>query len=334
MNMVSDSLYSAGAKPFYYEPMLENPMALDRLDIRFRWGRYGIRVLHCHFRSFPPGFSVDYHHHSEYELHYIPRGKGKVILEGQAFSLQEGMLYVTGPGVTHYQEADAFEAMDELCLHVDIVPLEPEYQADEGAKQDGHAEWGQSTEIAEAEAFVEELAALQAVPAMDVQDAMECFLTAYLAWRDSRLGQFEIIKQSILQILLRTIAAYSTSKPNLDLPSRDMKSYRYQLAVHFIQDNYRRPITLESVSERVKISPRQLQRIFKEQAGTTFSEHLERVRLIHVSDELRQSDRKLEHIAESNGFASSNYLHYVFKKTYGMTPMQFRTRARLKAETK
>ena len=39
------------SQPFYFEPMLENPMALDRLDLRFRWGSYGIRVLRCEARN-------------------------------------------------------------------------------------------------------------------------------------------------------------------------------------------------------------------------------------------------------------------------------------------
>jgi AraC-like DNA-binding protein len=306
------------SSPFYFEPMLENPMALDRLDIRFRWGHYGIRVLRCHLTSFSPGVFVDYHHHSEYEFHYIPRGRGKVILEGQTFSLHEGILYVTGPGVTHYQAADSFEAMDELCLHIDIIPLKQMSSMSE------EAGWGESMEIAEAEACIRQLNGLHAMPANDTQEAMKWFLTAYTAWRDNQLGFYTIIKQSIIQMLLRTVGAYNSEQPSFELPSRDMKSHRYQLAVHFIQDNYGRPLTLEGVAERVQISPRQLQRVFKEHAGATFSEYVEKVRLAHVCEDLKQSHLKLERIAEQNGFTTSNYLHYVFKKEFGMTPIEYR----------
>ncbi len=112
------------SQPFYFEPMLENPMALDRLELSFRWGSYGLRVLRCHLTSFPAGTIIDFHQHSEYEIHYIPYGKGRVILDGVTHPLQEGMLYVTAPGVSHRQEADEREAMGELCLHVDIVKLD------------------------------------------------------------------------------------------------------------------------------------------------------------------------------------------------------------------
>ncbi|BFT70252.1 helix-turn-helix domain-containing protein [Paenibacillus sp. P36] len=312
------------SQPFYFEPMLENPTALDRLDLRFRWGSYGIRVLRCHLTSFPAGTVIDFHHHSEFEFHYIPSGKGKVILDGVTHPLQEGMLYVTAPGVLHRQEADEHEKMDELCLHVDFVRLE-------GSPLDGDAgsesqAWGEAWEIAEADACIKQLGELPHLPAFDRQEAMKCFLVAFEAWRDNQLGQYTIIKQSIIQMLLRTIGAYKADHQGLDLPARDMKSYRYQLAVQFIEDNFRRPLTLEGVAERLQISSRQLQRIFKEQANISFSEYLEQVRLKHVCTELLQTTMTLEKIAEKSGFASSNYLHYVFKKAHGVTPNRYRER--------
>lgn len=310
------------SQPFYFEPMLENPMALDRLELSFRWGSYGLRVLRCHLTSFPAGMVIDFHQHSEYEIHYIPYGKGRVILDGVTHPLQEGMLYVTAPGVSHRQEADEQEAMGELCLHVDIVKLDQ--GEDERGSMPVPEAWGEAWEIAEADACLRQLSELPHVPALDRQEAMKCFLIAYEAWRSNQLGQYTIIKQSIVQMLLRTVGAYKADQQGVNLPARDMKSYRYQLAIQFIEDNFRRPLTLEGVAERLQISSRQLQRIFKEQANISFSEYLEQVRLKHVCSELLQTSLTLDKIAESNGFASSNYLHYVFKKAHGVTPNQYR----------
>ncbi|MDQ0873714.1 AraC-like DNA-binding protein [Paenibacillus sp. V4I3] len=310
------------SQPFYFEPMLENPMALDRLELSFRWGSYGLRVLRCHLTSFPAGMIIDFHQHSEYEIHYIPYGKGRVILDGITHPLQEGMLYVTAPGVSHRQEADEREAMGELCLHVDIVKLDQ--GNDERGSMSVPEAWGEAWEIAEADACLRQLSELPHVPALDRQEAMKCFLIAYEAWRSNQLGQYTIIKQSIVQMLLRTVGAYKADQQGVNLPARDMKSYRYQLAIQFIEDNFRRPLTLEGVAERLQISSRQLQRIFKEQACISFSEYLEQVRLKHVCSELLQTSLTLDKIAESNGFASSNYLHYVFKKAHGVTPNQYR----------
>jgi AraC-like DNA-binding protein/mannose-6-phosphate isomerase-like protein (cupin superfamily) len=307
-------------KPYPFELMLEQPAALDRLDVEFRWGNYGIRMLRFHHTSFAPGRTVSFHKHSEFEFHYIPRGKGKVILGEVSHALQEGMLYLTGPNVLHYQEADAHEAMDELCLHIDIVKLD-----DKAHKQDFHRsqDWGTKWEISEAEACFQQLQELPIRPIHDQFRAMECFLTAYRAVYENQPGLFTVIKQSIIQILLRTTRAY-VSGPQPELPSRDMKHYRYQLALQFIKDNYQEPLTLEVVAERVQIGPRQLQRIFREYNGGTFSEYIEQVRLVHICNELRQSEGTIDQIAYRNGFSSVNYLHYVFKKKLGATPKQYR----------
>lgn len=309
------------SKPYAFELMLEQPNALDRLDLEFRWGNYGIRMLRFHHTSFPPGRTVSFHKHSDYEFHYIPRGKGKVILGDVPYALQEGMLYLTGPNVLHYQEADQQEAMDELCLHLDIVKLdETRDPFIDGTETE---DWGVKWEIAEAEACIQQLQSLPVRPAADQYRAMDCFLTAYRAWYENQPGLFTVLKQSIIQILLRTARSYA-SVPQSDLPSRDMKHYRYQLAVQFIKDNYMEPLTLEVVAERVQISPRQLQRIFREHTGTTFSEYIEQVRLTHICSELSLSTETIDQIAFRNGFSSSNYLHYVFKKKFGITPMQYR----------
>ncbi|MGV2686271.1 cupin domain-containing protein, partial [Clostridium perfringens] len=107
---------------FPYELMKDRQDALERLDLRVYWGRYEIRVLRFHLTTFPPGKIVSFHKHAEYEFHFIPRGKGTVIMEEEPYPLREGMFYLTGPNVLHYQEADIAEPMDELCLHVDIIP--------------------------------------------------------------------------------------------------------------------------------------------------------------------------------------------------------------------
>ncbi|MCZ8516419.1 AraC family transcriptional regulator [Paenibacillus filicis] len=316
----------AGLRPYAFERMLENPQALDRLDVDFRWGSYGIRVLKFHHTTFSPGKSVQFHKHSNYEFHFIPRGKGRVILGSEPFSLHEGLMYLTGPGVMHYQEADALEAMDELCLHIDIERLEE----DEAAKDGAGDAWGLRWERAEADACIRQLEQLPLHTAADQYRAMECFLAAYRAWDENQPGLFTVIKQCIIQVLLRTTRAYA-SLPQPELPSRDMKHYRYQQAIQFIKDNYMAPLTLEVVAERVQISPRQLQRIFREQTGSTFSEYMEQVRLLHVCRELAESDRTIDRIAFENGFSSANYLHYVFKKKLGTTPSQYRLQHRVHA---
>ncbi|REE70662.1 AraC-like DNA-binding protein [Paenibacillus taihuensis] len=303
------------AKPFAYSLMAERGDAIDRLDIQFRWGGYGFRVLRCHLATFAPGKIVRFHKHSEYEFHFIPRGKGTVILDDIVYPLQEGVFYLTGPNVLHQQEADAREAMDELCLHIDIVPMK---------ESEDEASWGDPWERHEAESCINALNGLPLRPHVDQYNAMSWFLTAYRAWNEGQPGAFSTIKQAIIQILLR--ASRMSSEPSLTFepPSRNMNEHRFRIATQFIHDNYAQPLTLQEVAERIPISARQLQRIFREQGEESFSAYLENHRLAQVCSAIVEGQHSIEHIALEHGFASSNYLYYVFKKRFNMTPRQFR----------
>ncbi len=300
---------------FPYEVMRERQDALERLDLSIRWGCYDIHVLRFHLTQFPPGRVVGFHKHAEFEFHFIPQGKGKVILEDQEHALRSGMFYLTGPEVIHYQEADALEAMEELCLHVEIVERQ---QADNAEIDD----W----EAAEARDCVRRLLELPARPAIDTHDAMTQFLNAYHACIENYSGSYTTIKQSVIQILLRAVRAYDNEeRHSTRYPTRDMKAYRYRLAMEYIQANFGGVITLEDVADKLNLSARHIQRLFKElHDGHTFSRVLEDVRLAAVCRQLTESSASIEAIARQTGFAGGNYLHTVFRKRFGITPSAFR----------
>lgn len=302
---------------FPYEIMRERQDALERLDIRFLWGRYQIRILRFHLATFQPGRTVGFHKHDEYEFHFIPKGKGSVVMNNRTYPLREGQFYLTGPGVMHYQEADAQEAMHELCLHIDIG---------EAAGAGRSEAWEQ----AEADACIGKLRRLPAVPALDVYQAMPHFLEAYQAVSMNIPGLLTTLKQHVIQIVLKSARAYdSIDMPRTELPARDMKAYRYRLALQYIRANYAGIMTIEDVAEKMNISARQLQRIFKEMnPELTFRDILENVRLEAVCQMLAESSLPIQTIAGSVGFSNGNYLHSVFRKRCGMTPSQYRMQYR------
>jgi AraC-like DNA-binding protein/quercetin dioxygenase-like cupin family protein len=306
---------AGSAGPFPYARMAAKADALDRLELRFRWGSYGIRVLRCHLAVFQPGSIINFHKHSEYEFHYIAKGKGKVILVDQTYDLHEGLFYLTGPDLVHYQESDEDDPMHELCLYLDIVPLAAE--ADE-------ANWGDSLEASEARECIAALARMPAVPVVDRYHAMNGFLEAYRIWEEQPSGFYTLMKQAIVQILLRTTRVFDSPDGKPGIPERDMNFHRYQLATQYIRDNESLPISLEQVAETINISPRQLQRIFRSEGQTTFRDYLEHVRLTGICSELIHTDRPIEEIALSHGYVNPNYLYPVFKGKYEVTPTAYR----------
>lgn len=326
MTSVTRSPYQSSRKGSglaQFQIMQDDPYALERLDIRFRWGNYGIQVLRCHLMSLAAGQAIPAHKHQNYEFHFIPGGKGTLFLEDGVYPFQAGMFYLTGPQVIHRQESAPWEQMNELCLHVNIVPLAPDTH--EVEEEIG---WGNGWEALEADECVRQLNTMPAYPTLDQYDAMSWFLTAYRAWQDRELGAFSTIRQAIIQILLRAARAHHVTQIQRALPTRCMNVYRYGLATQYIRDNYARTLTLEEVAGELHICSRQLQRILDEQAGETFSGYLERYRLAQICMALTHEDLTVEQLASQHGFSSGSYLHYVFKKRFGLTLQQYREQQR------
>lgn len=310
--------------PFLFQSMLDEPDALNRLDIRFRWGNYGVQLLRCHLTYFAPGTIVPSHEHRDYEFHFIPQGRGTLTLAEGTFPLQAGMFYLTGPHVVHQQQSDIDDPMYELCLHVDLVKLHEDSENDD---------WGRPWEAVEAGECVRQLNTMSAAPTVDQYNGMHWFLTAYRAWQDRELCAYTTIQQAVVQIMLRAARAHHVTQIHTALPARDMNAYRYQLATQYMRDNYTRPLTLDEVAAGLHICGRQLQRIFEEHAHETFSSYLEGYRLAQVCIALTHVDQTVEQVAIAHGFSSGSYLHYVFKKRMGITPLQYREQQRAQAET-
>ncbi|MWC30974.1 AraC family transcriptional regulator [Paenibacillus sp. MMS18-CY102] len=309
------SLSELSHRPYPFAIMQEKMDALERLELNFKWGRYGIRVLKWHLTTFKPGQLIKFHKHSEFEFHFIPRGKGSVTLIDQTYKLGSGMFYLTGPGVVHQQTADARSGMDELCLHVDITPLPGNLLSEE---------WGAEWENRESEACIQALNGFPLRPFMDQHDAMASFLQAYMAWRSGELGAYTTIRQSLIQILIR--AAKATVDPNGQqlLPARDIQAHRFEMALQYMHANYASPLTLQEVADRIQISVRQLQRIFNKFGIESFSSYLEAFRLQRICEDLVETSNTVEAIAISHGFMNSNYLFQVFKRQKGLTPLAYR----------
>lgn len=97
----------------------------------------------------------------------------------------------------------------------------------------------------------------------------------------------------------------------------------------FIQENFsKEEISLNTVAARVNISPSYFSSIFSQEMGVTFVEYLTSVRMERAKELLRCSNLKTSEIGYEVGYKDSHYFGYLFKKTVGCTPKEFRCQSR------
>lgn len=83
-------------------------------------------------------------------------------------------------------------------------------------------------------------------------------------------------------------------------------------------------LNADVIAERFTMSSAYLRRLYRKETGNSLNDVLMNVRLQKICDLLAGTDRPLSDIAEASGIRNANYLYTVFKKAYGMTPIEYR----------
>ena len=109
----------------------------------------------------------------------------------------------------------------------------------------------------------------------------------------------------------------------------ELKNSFIETAVKYIQSNYQNPISLADIAGECNVSKVHLSRKFKEKTGIGLNEYISIYRLKKAKDLLLTRDKmSICEVAFDCGFNDSNYFSWLFKKTYGVTPSQYRKNTR------
>lgn len=91
-----------------------------------------------------------------------------------------------------------------------------------------------------------------------------------------------------------------------------------------IQQHYMEELTLESLADRVHLSPSYLSKLFKRETGENLSIYIQNVRIQQAKLLLRTTNLKTYEVAERVGIPDPVYFSRTFKKVTGMKPKDFR----------
>lgn len=94
----------------------------------------------------------------------------------------------------------------------------------------------------------------------------------------------------------------------------------------YIDSHYAEKITLDKLSEEFLINKYYLERIFKEQFGTSIISYLLNIRVTHAKRLLRFTDKSVEQVGLECGIYPLYYFSRMFKQTEGISPTEYRLR--------
>lgn len=115
------------------------------------------------------------------------------------------------------------------------------------------------------------------------------------------------------------------------VPMRLTPAHYVERAREFLHADYRRPIALPELAERVGLSVTHLHRLFVGQLRQAPMTYLRQYRLKRAGEMLAQTARPVREIAREVGFPEPERFTKAFRRTFGCSPRDYRKQA-LKAE--
>ncbi len=126
-------------------------------------------------------------------------------------------------------------------------------------------------------------------------------------------------------IIKSSIAALCVAANKLDKVSGNSgeKDERLLKILNYIQNHYK-DVTLDDLSREFYLSKPYLSKFIKNKSGETFGDILKKIRLKKAKTLLRNGNLSAEVIASQVGYQTVEHFTRLFKKEYGITPIQYR----------
>ena len=121
---------------------------------------------------------------------------------------------------------------------------------------------------------------------------------------------------------------YQTFKEIENLANKGY-SYMIRTAMHYMESNYCKDISLTELAELTGGSANYFSRIFKREVGSNFVDWINRLRIEKAKNILLTDTAKVYEVAELVGYSEYKYFITMFKKYTGVTPKQFRKKGNI-----
>ncbi|MFA5340544.1 MAG: AraC family transcriptional regulator [Clostridia bacterium] len=287
-------------------------IALQNLNMEINLGCLKIKVVSLVDVPAEPYWHVANHSHTDFELHVIPTGQGRVEIEGVSINLKANDFYITGPYVNHMQQSLHSDPMREYCLECDISICDDKNE----------------TSLTKEEAvFLINSLSKTYQKAYNNPDIVSLFDMVFEEDKSRDTGFYIKMQLLILDILMTAFRHFTIEeKTRYDyvMSNKTTDELRITKLINFIKANYKKDILLEDVEKTLFLTTRQINRLMIKGFGCTFHTYLYRYRISKAKKMLEKTDLPIEQIAFESGFSSHYYMYQVFKKENIGTPLNYR----------
>ena len=265
---------------------------------------YGqIRMMHMHQQE------RSMHRHTFFELVYILNGTATHRVGSDCMLLRAGDYFIIDPGSIHcYQDTQDLELVNCLFLPEYIDRALGECPSLSSLLSNQVLRFGMPVNVQAADRIFHDTDGTvgKLIRQMEREFA------------DRKLGYMELLRCHLTQVLVCAVRASEEAER-----SRAQHDVTASI-VHYLQQSYAQPLSLEAISRRFGYTPQYLSSLFHKDTGMTIQTFLQHLRVDAACRLLDSRNYNLTELAQAVGYSDAKFFSKVFRKHKGLSPKEYK----------
>ncbi|RUT78215.1 AraC family transcriptional regulator [Ancylomarina longa] len=260
-----------------------------------------------------PHIKVPWHHHPEYELIFIEKSKGTLIVGDCIDKFKDGDMVFIGPNTPHVMKNENlyYQNNSEMQAIAWVVHFK---------KESFGKEFFLLPEMSRIRKFLK-----KSFQGVRVNGSTKFKIIQQLkTLHTSDFAQRIIILLQILQILALSDDLEYLASENFVESFKQSSNQKLYKIYEYVSKNFQQKIELEEAAKVANMSKSAFCRFFKSKTKKTFSEFLNEMRINYSKKLLLEGKLTIAQIAYECGFNSPSYFNKQFKAFTGNSPLQER----------
>ncbi|WP_078433942.1 AraC family transcriptional regulator [Metabacillus halosaccharovorans] len=277
---------------------------------------FWIQRFHHDSTNIPPA-----HSHEFIELVFVVKGNARHIFEEQSYMIKTNDVFIINPGEVHTFNIDKGESLEIInCLFL------PNLIQDSWLKELGVS---QSMDYFYIHPFLDNSERFHHLLNLDVNTS-----SRFLHLLEGMMFEYNkenscystLIRLQLVELLIILSRQYNERKSRSMQPlsKHDDVNILIQRICGYLTRNFDQKISIQTLCHLFNISPRHLNRLFKQETGQTIIEMVHNIRIEKAKQYLIETDEKVINVAIRVGYEDPAFFSRLFRRIVGCSPGKFK----------